>query len=129
MHQDGVKAALPNTQVEAQRGCQTEDTRKYGPSARTDQNSRKKVSEMQIANLSDSEFKTLVVRMLRDFTEYGKCMREEMKATLSEIKKNPQGTNREGKETGVQINNLEHKEEIINQYRMKKQEFEKMRIV
>ena len=38
-----------------------------------------------------------------------------MKATLSEIKKNPQGTNGEGKKARVQINNLEHKEEINNQ--------------
>ena len=30
----------------------------------------------------------------------------------SEIKKNTQGTNSEGKETGTQINNLEQKEEI-----------------
>ena len=30
---------------------------------------------------------------------------------LSEIKKNIQGTNSEGKETGTQINNLEQKEE------------------
>ena len=29
----------------------------------------------------------------------------------SEIKKNIQGTNSEGKETGIQINNLEQKEE------------------
>ena len=29
----------------------------------------------------------------------------------SEMKKNIQGTNREGKETGTQINGLEHKEE------------------
>ena len=34
-----------------------------------------------------------------------------MKATLSEIKKNPQGTNSEGKEARIQINDLE-KEEI-----------------
>ena len=47
------------------------------------------LSETEIANLSDAEFKTLVIRMLRDFTEYGKCIREEMKATVSEIKKNP----------------------------------------
>ena len=33
-----------------------------------------------------------------------------MKVTLSEIKKNPQGTNSEGKEVGVQINGLEPKE-------------------
>ena len=38
-----------------------------------------------------------------------------MKVTLSEIKKNPQGTNSEGKEAGVQINNLEHKEEMNSQ--------------
>ena len=42
--------------------------------------------------------------MLRQLTEYGKSIRAEMKATLNEIKKNPQGTNSEGKETGVQIN-------------------------
>ena len=35
-----------------------------------------------------------------------------MKATLSKIKKNPQGNNNEGKEAGIQIHNLEHKEEI-----------------
>ena len=47
--------------------------------------------------------------MLRDFIEYGKSTREEMKATLSEIKKNPQGTNSERKEARAQID-LEHKE-------------------
>ena len=35
-----------------------------------------------------------------------------MKATLSEIKTNVQGTNSEGKEARIQINNLELKEEI-----------------
>ena len=38
-----------------------------------------------------------------------------MKATLSEIKKNPQGTNSEGKDAGVQVSDLEHKEEITSQ--------------
>ena len=37
---------------------------------------------------------------------------EEVKAMKSEIKKNTQGTNREGKETGTQINDLEQKGEI-----------------
>ena len=37
---------------------------------------------------------------------------EKVKAMQSKIKKNAQGTNSEGKETGTQINNLEHKEEI-----------------
>ena len=35
-----------------------------------------------------------------------------MKAMLSEIKENVQGTNSEGKDARIQINNLEHKEEI-----------------
>ena len=35
-----------------------------------------------------------------------------MKALRREIKKNPQETNSEGKEAGIQINDLEHKEEI-----------------
>ena len=39
-------------------------------------------------------------------------MKEEMKATQSEIKENIQGTNSEWKETGTQINGLEQKEEI-----------------
>ena len=55
---------------------------------------------MEIANLSDAEFKTLMRKMLRDCMYYSKRIREEMKATLSEIKKNPQGTNSEGKEAG-----------------------------
>ena len=64
------------------------------------------LSEMEIANLSDVEFKTLVIRLLRELTEYSKSTREEMKATQSEIKQNIQGTNSEEKETRTQINNL-----------------------
>ena len=43
-------------------------------------------------------------------TEYGLKIKEEVKATQSEIKKNIQGTNSEEKEARVQINDLEHKE-------------------
>ena len=53
----------------------------------------KELNEMEIANLSDAEFETLVIRMLRELTEYGNNKKEEMKFTLSEIKKNLQGTN------------------------------------
>ena len=35
-----------------------------------------------------------------------------MTAVLSEIKRNTQGTNSEGKEARIQINNLEHEEDI-----------------
>ena len=40
---------------------------------------------------------------------------EKVKTRQNEIKKNIQGTNREGKETGIQINDLEQKEEINSQ--------------
>ena len=67
---------------------------------------------MEIANLSDAEFKTLVVRMLTELIELRCKMKEEMKTTQSEIKQNIQGTNSEGKETRIQINDLKQKEEI-----------------
>ena len=76
---------------------------------------------MEIANLSDAEFKTLVIRMLREITEYGKNIREEMKVTLSEIFKNLQGTNSEGKEARIQINHLQHKEEVNIQPQQKEE--------
>ena len=50
--------------------------------------------------------------MLTALIELGHKMKEQMKATQSEIKQNIQGTNSEGKETGTQINDLEQKEEI-----------------
>ena len=88
----------------------------YGPSERTDESSRKKkkikLSDEEIANLSDTEFKTLVIRMLTEMVEYGHKIEERVKAMQSEIKKNIQGTNSEEKETGTQINDLEKKEEI-----------------
>ena len=86
---------------------------------------------MKIANLSDAEFKTLVIRMLRELTEYNKSIRDEMKTTLSKIKKNPQGTNSGGDEAEIQINNLEHKEEISIQpeQQEKKKNEQKTRIV
>ena len=50
--------------------------------------------------------------MLREVIEYRCKIKEEVKAMQSEIKKNTQGTNREGKQTGTQINDLELKEKI-----------------
>ena len=50
----------------------------------------KELSEMEIANLSDAEFKTLVIRMLKELNEYDnkiKKTQEEVKVTLSEMKK------------------------------------------
>ena len=67
---------------------------------------------MEITNLSGAEFKTPVIRMLKEVIEYNKNIKEEKKATLSEIKKNLQGTNSVGEKAGIQINDLEYKEEI-----------------
>ena len=70
------------------------------------------LSDEDIANLSDAEFKTLVIRMLTEIVEYRQKTEEEVKVMKSEIKENVQGTNSEGKETGTQINDLDQKEEI-----------------
>ena len=44
--------------------------------------SEKELSHAEIADLSDAEFKTLVLIMLKDLIEYSKSTREEMKALL-----------------------------------------------
>ena len=71
----------------------------------------KELSEEEIDNLSDAQFKTLVIRMLTELIKLSWIMMEQMKAIQSEIKQNIQGTNNEGKETRVQINDLEQKKE------------------
>ena len=87
----------------------------------------KELSDKDIANLSDAEFKRLVISMFTEMAEYGHKIEEEVKAMQSDVKENVQGTNSEGKETGAQINDLEQKEEINIQPEQKKQEFRKMR--
>ena len=42
----------------------------------------------EIANLSDAQFKTLVIRMFTELVEFGCKLDEKMKAMLSEIKEN-----------------------------------------
>ena len=74
----------------------------------------KEWNEMEISNLSDAEFETLVIRMLQELTGYFNSIKKtqaEMKVTLSEIKKNLQGTNSGWDEAENQINDLEHKKE------------------
>ena len=70
------------------------------------------LSDEEIANLSDAQFKTLVIRMLTELVEYGCKINEQMNDTQSEINQNIQGTNSDRKETRTQINDLEQKEEI-----------------
>ena len=46
------------------------------------------LSDEEIANLSDAEFKTLVIRMLTEMVKYGHKTEGKVKAMQSEIKKN-----------------------------------------
>ena len=65
--------------------------------------------------------------MLREVIEYSHKIKEEVKAIKSEMKKNLQETNIEGKEARIQINNLEQREEINIQLEGEKKEFKKLR--
>ena len=76
----------------------------------------KNLSNKEIANLSDAEFKIQIIKMITQMTEYSLKIKEEVKAIQSKIKKNTNGTNSEGKETRTQINDLEQKEEINIQW-------------
>ena len=69
------------------------------------------LSNEEIANLSDAQFKTLVIRKLTELVEFGRKLDENMKAILRETKENVQETNSDGKETGTQINGVDQKEE------------------
>ena len=74
----------------------------------------KGLNEMEISNVSGAEFKTLVIRMLKELSEdlnSIKRTQSEMKDTLTEIKNNLQGNNSRVDEAKNQINDLEHKEE------------------
>ena len=70
------------------------------------------LSDEEIANLSGTEFKTPVIRMLTEMVECDHKIEEKVKAMQSKIKENIQGTNSEGEETGTQINGLQQKEEM-----------------
>ena len=73
----------------------------------------KELNEMEISNLSDAEFKTLVIRMLKELSEdlYSiKKIKSDMKDALIEIKNNLRVNNSRVDKAENQINNLEHKE-------------------
>ena len=73
---------------------------------------------MERSNLSDAEFKTLVIRMLKELSENLnsiKKIQSEMKGTVIKIKNNLQGNNSRVDEAKDQINDLEHNETKNNQ--------------
>ena len=73
----------------------------------------KELNKMEMSNLSDAEFKTLVIRMLKELSEELSSIKKihsETKDTLIEITNNLQGNNSRVNEAENQINYLEHKE-------------------
>ena len=78
----------------------------------------KELNKMEISNLSDAEFKTLFIRMLKELSEDLRSIKKihsEMKDTVIEIKNNLQGNNSRVDEAENLINDLEHKEAKNNQ--------------
>ena len=86
--------------------------------------SERELSDEERANLSDGEFKALVIEVLTDLIELG----WKMKDTQNEIKQNIQGTNSDRKETRTQSNNLEQKRKInIQQEQNEDTKFKKVK--
>ena len=69
------------------------------------------LSDEEIANLSDAQFKALVINMLTELVESVRKVDEKMKPILRETKENVQGINSDAKETGTQINGEDQNEE------------------
>ena len=69
------------------------------------------LSNEEIANLSDPQFKTLLIRMLTELVEFDRKLKEQMKSMLRKTRENVQGTDSNGRETGTQINGVDQKEE------------------
>ena len=89
----------------------------------------KELHKIELSNLSDAEFKTLVIRMLKELSEdlsSIKKIQTEIKDPLIEIKNNLQGNNSRVDEAENQINDMEHKAaKTTNQNNKKKKESKK----
>ena len=77
----------------------------------------KELNKMEISNLSDPEFKTLVVRMLKELNEYFNSIRKDPDRNEDYTKWNKEkftGNQQWSDEAKNQTNDLEHKEEKKN---------------
>ena len=85
------------------------------------------LSEEEIANLSDAQFKTLVIKTLTELVEFVQKPDEKMKPMLRQRKMYREPIVM-GRKLGLKsIVWTRRKKETSNQKRMKKQEFKKMR--
>ena len=86
------------------------------------------LSEEEIANLSDAQFKTLVIKMLTELVESVRKPDEKMKPMLEKQRKIYREPIMKGRKLGLKSTLwTRRKKETSNQKRMKKQEFKKMR--
>ena len=86
------------------------------------------LSHEEIANLSDSQFKTLIIRKLTELVEFGCKLDEKMKDMLEKQRKMYREPIVMGRKLGLKsMVWIRRKKETSNQKRMKKQEFGKMR--
>ena len=72
----------------------------------------KELNEMEISNLSDAEFKTLVIKMFKELSEdlnSIKKIQSEMKDMLIEVKNRLQGNNSRVHEAKSQTNDMEQR--------------------
>ena len=75
----------------------------------------KELNKMEVSNLSDTEFKTLVIRMLKVLSEDLSSIKKIQAEILMERKNNLHGINSGVDEAEDQINDMEHKATKINQ--------------
>ena len=61
----------------------------------------KELSNKEVSNRSDAEFKILVIRMLTELIELSRKMKEQMKVNQSEVKQNIQEPTVKGKKPGL----------------------------
>ena len=83
---------------------------------------------MEKSNLLEAEFKTLVIRMLKELSKglsSIKKIQSEMKDTVIKIKNNLQGNNSRVDEAENQINDLEQQEEENNQWEQEEKGIQK----
>ena len=89
----------------------------------------KEVNEMEISNISDTEFKTLIIRILKELSEDLNSTNKiqwKTKVTLIEIKNKLQGNNIRVHEAKNQTNDMEQrKKKTTNQNNKKKKESKK----
>ena len=86
----------------------------------------KELNKMEITNLSDSEFKALMIRMFKELTEDGNNIREDMKVKLNEILKKQREPAVERMKPGIKSTIWNTREEkTFNQNSRKKKEFTK----